>query len=547
MTFRAAPIWAEENREAAWPTWGPAARSAFSDTSTALALNLYDGSGQPYWVASPLKGAAGERVLSSLMLKDGGASRSRWVEITPHRSGGRGIDALFVRTDDQGRLHGLRAGEAKFGASRLGKTRDGLQMSNRWLRPRFASTARDYGRLGRELRNGSLRASFAPPPAEANAIAVPLRYRGHALVWREGDRLRMFSGGRRVTRQELVEQTNRTRGLLSRASRGHVAVGKRLLHLDAVGREHRLTYIRLDAGGRPVGTPHRLKGEWEALSPQTRLRLRQAYASELARLPGSKGHVDRLTREVCENPAVLDRLARSPRWNWRIGLDRGAVRLGLLGVASAGALELAGQVLRGGPFDGSRLARTAGLGGLAGAVGYVGSQHAQAILSTTRFGNSLARIAPVRMLGAGRVVGGAAGGAVATLVMAYGSYALGLSDQRTANAAAASGLAGMAAGAAFEVGIVSMAATVGTASTGAAISGLSGAAASSATMAWIGGAVGGGAAAGAAVVTGGAALVGIAVAEGIAVYMRHLDEENRRTLIREQMRIVRASLTSTPA
>lgn len=536
--------WADKDGDVGIPAWASATRSAFSGSSPTLPLVLYARGAQPCWVASPLKGGAGERVLSSLMLENPGASRSRWVELTPHRSGARGIDALFVRVDDQGRFRAMRAGEAKFGASRLAQTRDGVQMSEGWLRPRLASTGQDYARLGRELRGNPLRASSAPPGLDVRSTALPLRGGGRALVWREGDRLRIFTAGRRVTREELVHQARRTRDLLARASRGQVAVSKRLLHLEAVGREHRLTFVRLDSRGRPVGSPHRLRGAWEALSPQTRRRLRAAYAGELTRLPGSKGHVDRLTREICENPALLDRLARSPRWSWRIGLDGEAARLGLVGAASAGAVELVVQILRGGPLDGQRLARIAGLGGVAGTLGYVGSQHAQALLTTTRLGNSFARFAPVRTLGTTRVVGGAAGGAAATLVLAYGSYAVGLSDLHTANVQAVSGLAGVAAGVAFEVGVVSLATAVGSASTGAAISGLSGAAASSATMAWIGGAVGGGAAAGGAILTGGAALVGIAVASGVAVVARHLDEEDRRALIWERTRLVSASMAT---
>src|ERR1700722_6355889 len=86
------------------------------------ALALYRGSVPP-WAMNTFKGSFGERLLSrSIMAGIFETDSGPWAAITPHRSGGAGIDQLFLRVDGDGRPLSLIVAEAKFGHSRLGET-----------------------------------------------------------------------------------------------------------------------------------------------------------------------------------------------------------------------------------------------------------------------------------------------------------------------------------------------------------------------------------------------------------------------------------------
>jgi hypothetical protein len=127
------------------------------------------------------------------------------------------------------------------------------------------------------------------------------------------------------------------------------------------------------------------------------------------------------------------------------------------------------------------------------------------------------------------MLGGAIGGGVASVLIAYGGYFAGLYDLQTANRMAITGGAGALTGTAFGFGLLSLASTVGTASTGTAISSLSGAAANSAAMAWLGGgslATGGfGTAGGLVFVTGGVVLVAFVTGAAVYAYFDYSDHQ----------------------
>ncbi len=150
------------------------------------ALSLYRGAAPP-WAMNRFKGSFGERVLtrsiaSGLFETDSGP----WTAITPHRSGGAGIDQLFIRVDSDGRPVSLIVAEAKFGHARLGETTAGLQMSDAWTRPRLAATARDYARAADALRVHRTVNAISPG---ARALAVPVPGFGIALVVVDDDRV----------------------------------------------------------------------------------------------------------------------------------------------------------------------------------------------------------------------------------------------------------------------------------------------------------------------------------------------------------------------
>jgi len=203
---------------------------------------------------------------------------------------------------------------------------------------------------------------------------------------------------------------------------------------------------------------------------------------------------------------------------------------GIVGIVATG-IDAATQYWIDGRIDAQQLLAMGGLGvGSTVAGNYVGTQ---ASLLLTKYSTVLGRVG-------GTILGGSAG----SVVFAYGMYATGHIDLRTANIIAATGLGTTAivtpiAYALAYKGAMTIALTYGTASTGTAISTLSGAAATKAAAAWLGGgslATGGGgmAAAGSSIlVTGGTVLIVAAVVTPIAYgfHLKNVRDEHIRLTV----------------
>lgn len=58
-------------------------------------------------------------------------SLQKWEKI-PSKVGSQGIDGLYVKRDDAGRIRQVLVGESKYGSSALGMTKNGKQMSHEW-------------------------------------------------------------------------------------------------------------------------------------------------------------------------------------------------------------------------------------------------------------------------------------------------------------------------------------------------------------------------------------------------------------------------------
>lgn len=427
-----------------------------------------------------LHGNVGEALVNSRLHATGG-----WKSIAA-RNGPQGIDHIWMKFDKAGRPAGLIVGETKYGTSRLGMTRhDGRQMSQAWRSRRLAARA---GELERE------------------AEAVTRKY-GETKA-------RPF----RVQAQYL-------RG----AAEGRISYRSELFRVNVKGDTLTISVQNLDSNGNPIGATRRLPPVQVAGRPanvvKTQLagELRKQYPAMSTQ--ESLERANRLYAGAKSAQAALS--AKSPALKLAGATGATLAAGGLL----AGGLDVLFQHMDHQPVSWTRAGKMAGLGAGSAFAGeatqlavsqmLLRSQSARSM--TVALGRSMGLL-PARAVSlAPKLVGGVVG----AVVFAYGGYAMGMYDLRTANQFAIAGAAGSLAGSATGAGMMAAVAAWGTASTGTAISSLSGAAAQSATLAWWGGgsiaAGGGGATVGAAVIGGVVVIVAIAATASVMWGLHHYD------------------------
>jgi len=492
---------------------------------------------------NPMKGVFGENLLSTGVLRGVlEPSGNPWTSLTPHRVGGTGIDSLFLRTSRDGRPTSLMVGEAKYGSSRLGLTRDGRQMSGAWVRPRLAQTARDYAAAAEALRECRL---LRGAEAVSRPLVVPLPGGGYATVAIQGDHAQVRCHGSGQANLAVIErQLRRTADFLRAAAEGRRPYRARLLRVAPDGRRFDITVEQLDREtGKATGHFGRIRGRFDSLPREMRNLVREAFASGFRDLDLHEEHVQTLADEACRDPSVLSRIRPDPRTSLRIGFDRGMALAAVAGAMLATLMQIGTSLLFRQDIRWGRVAKVAVLSAAGAAIGYYVGAQVHTRLVTTQLGNRIMALLPLRSA-SGSVAGGFAAlgsGVAAGLLVAAGAWALGLVDAREAGVMAISSTAGAVAGVAFTSGAFGVAFAFGTASTGTAISALSGAAATNAALAWIGGgsiaAGGGGVVVGGAILAGGAAVVAIGVGIGISYAAKKLKEAERRRLVEGRMEI----------
>lgn len=508
---------------------GSVARTQVAFHSNHHLQSLFQYSG-PVWSLNAVKGAAFEKILPGIV-DSGFVDRTggQWTSITPHRSGQRGIDALFVRLDKAGRPSRLMVGEAKFGASRLSLTRDGVQMSDSWIRPRLSNSGRDYRLVAQAFDTCTVVRGSA---GGLRQKIVPLRGGGMATVSIEGNRL-FVEAPKGVSVRTVQRQANLCADICFGAGEGKIDYRSRLFRMSREGEKWTFGIIKLDqVSGGELGASDEIRGRFDELPKNIQRLMKQNVASELRNRGVNGSAADGLADQICRNPAQLDRTQLTRRTSWRIGFDRGMAVSATSAVMMTVLLEGIGSVFRK-EVNGKRLAKIAFASGFSAGTGYyVGVQIQSRMIAS---GMPTASTS-MKLLGG---YGGAVAGMVTPGVFAGVGYALGFLSAKEAKVGAVAGTIGSAAGLGFGLGAVSIATTFGTASTGAAISTLHGAAATNAAFAFIGGgtiaAGGGGMAAGATVISGGTALIALAVCAGITAGAKKLNERERRLLVEARL------------
>lgn len=95
-----------------------------------------------------IKGAFGESIAQKAYLKNYLEKNGNWKNLTP-RLGSQGLDHVFVKYDKYGHPKQLMVAESKYGSSKLGFTKDGIQMGREWTSKRLIKLGKTYSSLSK--------------------------------------------------------------------------------------------------------------------------------------------------------------------------------------------------------------------------------------------------------------------------------------------------------------------------------------------------------------------------------------------------------------
>lgn len=504
--------------------------------------------------ANPIRAGFGEahmnRFLSRYLQQTGG------LQPFSARIGPQGIDGGFVRFGVDGRPSELVIGEAKYGGSRLGMTRHGIQMGDGWRKAKLEILAATYREVGRQVRDGLVRVE--PLQVRANPQRLELRMAdGKAAVyWRRDATESWRFAGRDAQLREAGKRAGQLGDYLAECAGGQKPYKAYIWRVGVEGNE--VKWLAKDASllgsnGSEARLPVVKSGVLRLSGAELRS-LNRLGTAEIANLIRAKEpalsvvEAKRIAETISGESRSLQQTlsADTSRAHGRVGRTSAIAGVALAAIDMS--VTAAMDYWRQGKVDVDLIAKRGGVALAAGGLGtYVGQNVTVAVLrsAAANTGRGVGGPLSLTMFGA-QGAGIAAGGAVASLVMAYGSYFAGLTDLRGANMMAAAGVAGGLAGAAVWTGTLSLVAAYGTASTGTAIATLSGVAATNASFAVLGGgtvAAGGfGVAGGAVVLSGGVLLIGVAVG-GVVLsgfnYLNERDDMNRIQLTIDRLRASR--------
>lgn len=482
---------------------------------------------------SQLVGGTTERIMDEvfarvLLRKTGG-----WIAINPGRVGNRGIDGLFIRVDEQGVPRDMLVAEAKFGTSRLGRTKVGMQMSDKWIRPRLKQAAKSYEALEKRFNNHRVRRASGRAAIlarrQGKTFTIPIENRRGvrivAEVWQEGDDVVFFSRDITVSPQRIGQQLSRIRHYLHEASQRKIPPTRKVVFRYTVSKGKHVIKTYSVTDGKLV------LEETRSFTPQElprgfRSAIRRAILEEWLSKGKPIEEAKKVAKEWLDNPEILAQLKTRDNY-WLSPRTKAGLQVAFASGGIAAALDLLGQMIQGEEISYSRTLTMGGLGFASGATGYLVTTGIDEILGRSIIGGSFGSIVRAAWSSAG-------GAAAASIVFAYGSWLLGYSTLDEAHEAAAVGILASGASAIAVSAAWWAVATFGTASTGTAISSLSGAAATNAVLAWFGGgslaAGGGGAALGATVLTGVGAVVALAVFGGYVWWKYYKDAKERRVI-----------------
>lgn len=486
---------------------------------------------------NPLRGGFGEAHMSRFMSRQLRAAE-RLQPLTA-RLGPQGIDGLFVGFNEDGKPNALVVAEAKYGGAALGWTRDGIQMGRDWRATRLRTLATAYREAGQQATQRL--ALVEPMDAQSRPLRLEIRMPdGKAAVyWRRNTSELWKFAGRESELGPSGERMQLIAKYLDECADGVTPYKAIVWRVNVRG--NTVSWIAKDASalardGVEAGLPVVKSGALNLNSVEL-ASLKRIGTNEIAEILLRKEPL--LT--VAESRQIAERISsRSQslqhtltsdhaRAQWRVA--RASAATGLIAATIDMSITAIGDYWQHGTLEADLIAKRGGVALVAGGAGtYLGQQATIAVLKNAAANSSRGVGGPTStLMFTAQGTGIAAGGSVASLIMAYGSYFAGLSDLKGANQIAAAGIASsMVVGAAY-TGTMALIAAYGTASTGTAIGALTGAAATNASLAVLGGgtiAAGGlGAAGGAVVLSGGLAIIGIAVGFAVIKSFSYFDEK----------------------
>ncbi len=526
---------------------GGAAAIGLKHAMPASDVFLYSGSDG---LSSAAKGRLGEYVMDKVMTKEFLRGTGNWVS-SPARNSIHGLDGLYLRADSQGRIRNPLVVEAKYNTSRLGMTKDGLQMSDGWIRPRMSTPAQIYRDTIWESGDSVIERTIVPE--NVDSIAVPLSGSQTADVWKENDvyNVRVPKG---YTTADIKRQLKNAAKIVEGAGDGVISYRSRLFNYNVEEGTHRITLTHLGKDGNPVvGTNGAIVREVIDYKPgelpeKIREGIQSAFQSTLEDEGVPSPVAKKLAKFFADNPDFAETVGLTTRDGRYIRYTMGTVHA--LGVAAISGIlsvlvQATSQRLFDGEVDWDSTKRQGAMVALSSGTGYVFGAAIHGTLINTTVGQQLVKMMPVQHIAGqsiSRVLGTAGGAVIGSTVYLAGMYFLGemggkqskrMLTRSTAQVIAAKGAAVTAVGGAT---------ALGTASTGTAISSLSGAAAKNAALAWWGGgsiASGGFGMTGGMVVLGGiGAAAGVVAVASTGYVFRKMDEAEQMTTVKARLSIV---------
>jgi len=402
--------------------------------------------------------------------------RGNWIPLNP-RSGPQGLDHLFMKIGKNGHLYWM-VGESKYGSSQLGTTVDGArQLSTQWTSKRIHNLGNQYIELS--TMDVQLKALPHVPPKAQFDVSI-----GGKTVsfWKDSNNQWYFNG----TIDELQPAQDMAGKMGNSLISPNCNIRVRLFHIEAVGNDLKVTlyHVKTDEVTSIANmTPSKEFTVPELLGKNiTDKELKKEIAKALRKhFPQMS---DEELRQEADNIAQKYKngdLLKTPRPLWQTVTLQSLVAAGAAGIIDAGIQLLTTRKLL---LDKTLLAAgSAGLGTASGQIisimllkTTVGQQTIRSISGFINLGTSMTR----------SVLSSMGGGIVTSLLLSYGTWALGYCDSKQANRQAMAGIGGTIAGGAVALGVPALVAQFGTCSTGTAIASLHGAAATKATMAWLG-------------------------------------------------------------
>ena len=502
--------------------------STLSKASSVLARSSIAG-------ATGVKGTIGESVATNFFLKKLMQETGNWHAISP-RIGPTGIDHIFLKIDPKtGLPKGLIVGESKYGTSKLGMTKDGLQLTKNWANPRLLKMGNNYSRMA----NVST-IQQKPVFGATHELKVTLKSGKEVSFWRSGPSDSWKFSGKSSELAEAQKMAKIYGQYLSSAGKGLITYRSRLFLISPKGNDLIIT-IKESSNLDTLGSMNKLPQTGQfVIKNAMKTALSDDAVEEIARKLQKKNpfYSEKECLEIAKDITRQAKDIIKPYGNYEI-FKQFAANAGIASAVAVGidlAVQTIGYIISPDKIDWGEVAGHTAITGGAVFVGTVGTQYLN--LGMTKLAANTGMFTALsKSLGCSTTLltnslSSAAGGGIISTLLAYGYYLAGYSDLNSANRMAIAGATGSALGALAGAGTLAAISAWGTASTGTAIASLSGAAATNASLAVLGGgtvaAGGGGVALGSLALTG---IIGVAAIAGTTavVIVYHLIDQKEET------------------
>lgn len=458
-----------------------------------------------------IKGSIGEQIATKSIMRDF-LAKGNCYDITP-RSGPQGFDHLVVKVNENGIPIYPLVGESKYGSSKLGFTKDGKQMSPRWVKARFRMLSTQYATVHQTEK---IQTHTKLPLNLRLLISIVTGDNKVIHFWQSKNPPGNKTWYSNATQAELT-QAKKLAGEYSKffkaAGDGRIGYRARLFHIAPKGNDIVLNIYdgnNLHHGAKPMHKPIILQN---ALSAKlTGKEIRDALARKLQ--PHFKNFSENQLKDQANK--LLKQYTAQQLIQQRSFLASNVKALGMNSVA-AGAIPLLLNLCTSGDVNLHDVSYS------------IGS-------ATAAFGSSIAIDTLMTKLGASAALNSTISAASAYGMggVAYAAilYAAGDIDSAQAAQIGGASMAGGVAATAVHAGLMALPSAIGaTSGTGTAIASLSGAAAKNATLAYLGGGTvasgGGGMALGTLVTCGAVAVAAIAVTYGVMKICERYDDNDQ--------------------